>query len=63
MTHDEFIQTVRRYRDTMMMYKRTKHYVYAQKIISLEKEIDAAIADYEAEERKKQNIEIEFPPF
>lgn len=63
MTHDEFIQTVRRYRDMIKMYNRTKHYVYAQEIISLEKKIDAAIANYLANEREKQNIEIEFPPF
>lgn len=63
MTQDEFIQTVRRYRDNVVMYERTKHYVYAHEIISLEKEIDAAIANYLAEEKKKQNIEIEFPPY
>lgn len=63
MTQDEFIQTVRRYRDNVVMYERTKHYVYAQEIISLEKEIDAAIADYLAEKRERQNIEIDFPPY
>ena len=63
MTQDEFINTVRRYRDNVVMYERTKHYVYAQEIISLEKKIDAAIATYLADEKKKQNIEIEFPPF
>lgn len=63
MTHDEFYQTVRRYRDNVVMYDRTKHYVYAQEIISLEKKIDAAIADYLANERRKQNVEIDFPPY
>lgn len=63
MTQDEFILTVRRYRDNIVMYERTKHYVYAQEIISLEKEIDAAIAEYLAEKKKKQNVEIDFPPF
>lgn len=63
MTHDEFIQIVRRYRDNTIMYERTKHYVYAHEILSLEKEIDAAIANYLADEKKKQNIEIDFPSF
>ena len=63
MTHDEFYQTVRRYRDNVVMYDRTKHYVYAQEIISLEKKIDAAIADYLADQKRKQNIEIDFPPY
>lgn len=63
MTQDEFIHTVRRYRDNIVMYNRTKHYVYAQEIISIEKEIDKAIANYLAEEKKKQNIEIDFPSF
>lgn len=63
MTHDQFIQMVRHYRDNLKMYQRTKHYIYAQEIIFNEKQIDAYIADYLAEEKKKQNIEIEFPPF
>lgn len=63
MTQDEFIHTVRRYREKLIMYERTKHYVYAHEIISLEKEIDGAIANYLAEEKKKQDIEIDFPPY
>lgn len=63
MTQDEFIDTVRRYRDNVVMYNRTKHYVYAQEIISLEKEIDVAIADYLAERKEKQNLKIDFPSF
>ena len=61
MTQNEFYETVRRYRDNVVMYERTKHYVYAHEIVSLEKEIDAAIANYLAEEKKKQNVEIDFP--
>lgn len=63
MTQDEFIQVVRRYRDNVVMYERTKHYVYAHEIIALENEIDTAIANYLAGENKKQNLEIDFPPF
>ena len=63
MTQDEFIQIVRRYRDNTIMYERTKHYVYAHEIISLEKEIDAAIANYLADKKREQNIEIDFPSF
>ena len=61
MTQDEFIQTVRRYRDTLKIYDRTKHYIYAHKIISLEKEVDAAIADYLAKKKEEQNPKIDFP--
>lgn len=63
MTQDEFIETVRRYRDNMLMYERTKHYHYQLEIISLEKRIDEALANYLAEKKKKQNPEIGFPPF
>ena len=63
MTQDEFIQIVRRYRDNTIMYERTKHYVYAHEIRSLEKEIDAAIANYLADKKKKQNFEIDFPSY
>lgn len=63
MTIDDFINLVRRYRDSMVMYNRTKHYVYAQEIISLEKEIDAIIADDLARKKERQNIKIDFPPF
>lgn len=63
MTQDDFINLVRHYRDNVVMYNRTKHYIYAQEIVSIEKEIDVEIANYLAEKKKKQNLEIDFPSF
>lgn len=61
MTQDDFINTVLRYRDSLKMYQRTKHYIYAQEIIFNEKQIDAYIADYLDKKKEEQNPKIDFP--
>lgn len=63
MTHDQFIQMVRHYRDNLKMYQRTKHYIYAQEIIFNEKQIDAYISDYLAKKEEEQNPKIDFSSF
>lgn len=63
MTQDEFILLVRKYRETQLMYQRTKHYVYAHELKSLEKEIDSAIAKHMADELKRINKMLDFPDF
>lgn len=63
MTQDEFILLVRKYRETQLMYQRTKHYVYAHDLKSLEKQIDSAIAKHMADELKRINLMLDYPDF
>ncbi len=60
MSNSDFIRTVKKMREAQAMYFRTKHYVYFESSKKLEREVDAAIKEFEIKRQRVREKEFDF---
>lgn len=60
MSNPDFIRTVKKMRESQVMYFRTKHSIYFELSKKLEKEVDSAIKDFEIKQQRERLKEFDF---
>lgn len=60
MSNPDFIRTVKKMRESQVMYFRTKHSIYFELSKKLEREVDSAIKEFEIKEQKEKLKEFDF---
>lgn len=60
MSNSDFIRTVKKMRESQVMYSKTKHSVYFELSKKLEREVDFAIKEFELKRQKEREKEFDF---
>lgn len=60
MSNPDFIRTVKKMRESQVMYSRTKHSIYFELSKKLEKEVDTAIKEFEIKQQRERLKEFDF---
>ena len=60
MSNPDFIRTVKKMRESQVMYFRTKHSIYFELSKKLEKEVDSAIKEFEVKQQRERLKEFDF---
>lgn len=60
MSNPDFIRTVKKMRESQVMYSRTKHSIYFELSKKLEGEVDCAIKEYEIKIQRERLKMLDF---
>lgn len=60
MSNSDFIRTVKKMRESQVMYFRTKHSIYFELSKKLEREVDTAIKEFELKRQREREKEFDF---
>lgn len=60
MNINDFMRLVKKMRENQVMYSRTKHSIYFELSKKLEREVDAAIKEFEIKRQREKLKELDF---